>query len=482
MKGIVCDWVLGCLLATPSVDLDVQPIPNPHDLQFRSILYQVYQRQDEQALVEGLVIESLAPGAGRDRTRYLLAELSTAFSIGARSIALEAAAKLESETLAPEDRIRVAVLCARDSHQHRNWSTLERELEQIDGARRELQISAPLPAEIVAEISFMRAELATAQGDYIRAEAIIRTELSQRDSASAFALFNLGAALRNSGMPTQAEKIFSTLASMRVYTDDALDLKQRALVALSIVNQQSTSSASAEAYLRQIPAQSRYHDQALVAYANLTMAHGDYELAARIWSMLLQESVWSNAGKTAELGYPLSLENMDQPRIALTQYRVAEATITQRQRDLSNLAARVEDADWNRRLIRALERLPESESSSDPTLQAWREGLGHDDWFAWLTSDDVQRLLQELRELDHMMTWSSDASLTRDAALTERRRSLAARVARLIDEHQQRLSAALAAILRDEVAMADEQLRFIQAGVARTTDRIAQDTPPAIEP
>lgn len=485
MKGIVCDWMLGCLLAAPQVDPNVPPILSPSDLQFRSILYQVYQQQDEQALIEALVTENLAPGAPSDRARYQLAQISTAFAINARSIALGAAAKMESEGLGAQDRIRLAVLLARDSHRHADWSRLEHELEQINTVRREIGDAAPLPAEIAAEINFMRAELATAQGDFGRAEAIIRDEIPERDSGRAFALFNLGVALRNSGIPTRAEQTFTTLASMRVYSEDALDLKQRALVALALLNQQRTASASAEAFLRQIPAQSRYHDQALVAYASLAMEHGDYEVAARIWSTLLQESTWSNAAKTAQLGYPICLENLGKPRVALNQYRLAEANFTQRLEQLRTLSARMEDVEWKRRLIHAFAKLPDDELSSDPTLQSWRDGLGHDDWFAWLTSAEVQRLLQDLRELERMITWltaAAEPAANGATALAERRRTLATRASRLIADHEQRLSDGLATLVQNEAAIADRQLRLIRVGVARSTDRIADETPAAVEP
>ena len=71
----------------------------------------------------------------------------------------------------------------------------------------------------------MRAELATADGDFDRAQYIISTELSPNENLRAYALFNLGVRLREAGIPTRAKRVFNYLASMPVYTDDALDLK-----------------------------------------------------------------------------------------------------------------------------------------------------------------------------------------------------------------------------------------------------------------
>jgi hypothetical protein len=479
MKGIMCEWILGCLLGTPAGAPEATPVVNPTELQFRAILYPVYQQHDEQALIDALVTEQLAASSA-DALRYArLAAVSTAFAIDAHGVGWAAAARLRATPLSASDAARVALLCARDAYRRQDWTTLQQELLHLDSARAALTEDAAPPPAIGAEIALLHAELATAQHDYTHAEVLIDA-IPERASGRAFALFNLGVALRNSGLPTRSEQVLGRLAALPVYDTAALDLKQRALVALSLLNQQRTASATAESLLRQIPAQSRYHDAALVAYAKLAMDHGDYEVGARVWSALLAESIWSNAGKAAQVGYPVCLENIGKARVALTQYRLAEANFTQRSATLSTLAEHLQDTAWNRQLLRALTRLPYEPLASDPTLQTWRNGLGSDDWFAWLTNPDVQRLLQELRELDGMARWlqSNGAASAEAPALAQRRRQLGERVARLVAEHEQRLAASLTAIVSNEAASAERQLRLIRVGIARATDRVAEQATP----
>jgi len=401
MNQVVCDWLIGCLLASP--------VASPGELQYRSIVYQLDQQRNERALIEILATQALAVEQPGDRVRYKLAEVSAAYAAGLRSIAQDAAAILDAEQLRPQDRIRVALLRARDHQQHREWTALEREVAQIDRVRGELGPQAPLPADIGAEIAFMHAELATASGDIDRAERIIRDDIPARDSLRAFALFNLGVALQVSGSPTRAEQAFATLTSMPVYTEVALDLKQRAQIALSMIKQQRTETASAESILRAAPAQGRYHQQALASYASLAMEHGDFATAAGVWSTLLQESLWSSAGKAAQVGYPLSLESVAGPAVALTQYRLSEANFEQRLRDLTTLAARTDDPSWDTRLLRGLADLPDAAPPLDLVVQEWRDRLGHDDWLVWLYADQTQLLLQQWQDLDRMATWLSSA-------------------------------------------------------------------------
>jgi len=374
--------------STKGVPDVVMPVANPADLQYRATMYLLGQEQYEPALIQSLAIAALTPGSTVD-VRYKLVEARAAFALRMRGVAQETAAALDAEQLSPEDRIRVALLRARDFQQRGDWSGLGGEVQYIERVRGELGATA-LP-DVDAEVAFMRAELATARGEFDRAEQIIHNDIPARDSLRAFGLFNLGVALRTSGSPSRSEQLFSELATMPVYTEAALDLKQRAQVALSMLKQQRTETASAESVLRSAPAQGRYHQLALASYARLAMDHGDYEVAASIWSTLLRESAWSTAGKAAQVAYPQSLENIAGPQAALKEYRRAETNFERRLDDLQTLAARTADPLWDTRLLRGLANL--SDSPLDPVVIEWRSRLGHDDWLAWLSEDETQLLL-----------------------------------------------------------------------------------------
>jgi hypothetical protein len=457
-----CDWLLGCTTVSAAAAAD---------LQYRSILLAMYRDDTEQALINALALAAAAPDDPVLRARLLLAQLHAASATDNRSLADAAVAALDAETLEPALRARFAFLYARESHRRQDWTALQRALAQLDTARRGLNEAQPVPPSIDAEIAFMRAELAVADGDFDRAQSVIATGLSPRDDLRAYALFNLGVKLRTAGMPTRAERVFTQLATMPVYSPDALDLKGRARLALAAIELQRTQSASAEAALRDAPAQGRYHDQFMVSYGTRAMEHGDYELAARIWLTLAGEAPWSTAGKTAQVAYPMCLEHIAAPSMVLTHYRDAELNFKVRLGELDTLIARTEDPTWDAQLLEALTRSPRGlELRADPTLSEWRTRIGHDDWLYWFNADSTQQQLQELSELMRMSAWLSGAQ---PPAFVERAHALDVEASRLAGDRRAQLSRAISAIARNEVAMAQEQLRLIRVGIARTTDRIA---------
>jgi hypothetical protein len=456
-----CDWLLGCPIAAT--------VAVATELQYRSVLYTTFQEQHELALVESMSLLALS---GEDPTARLhldLAQLNAATALGMHDLVDDTAAKLDAAQAEPRLRIRLGFLHARNCHARQAWPCLKDSLQQFDQARRELQDAAAVPAPIDAEVSFMRAELATADGDFDRAQYIISTELSPKENFRAYALFNLGVRLHAAGVPNRAERVFTYLTSIPVYTDDALDLKTRARIALSAINLQRTQSGSAEATLRDAPAKGRYHEQFMASYGTRAMEHGDYELAARIWLTLVNESPWSSAGKTAQVAYPMCLEHIAPPNVALTQYRDAEVRFEQRLVDLDVLTARTQDRAWNARLLDALAQ-PAELGASDPTLSEWRARIGHDDWLYWFNADSTQAQLLQLRDLERI---SASLAEPVPASFTARARDIATNASRLASDRRARLSRSIADMTRYEVDMAQQQLRLIYVGIARTSDHIA---------
>lgn len=457
-----CDWLLGCPIAAA--------VAIATDLQYRSVLYPAFQDQHEQALVESMSLLALAGEDSIARRHLQLAQLNAASALGMHDVVDEVAARLDAEQTEPRLHIRLAFLHARDCHARQAWACLKDSLQQFDEARRELHDAAAVPASIDAEVSFMRAELATAEGDFDRAHYIISTELSPKDSFRAYALFNLGVKLRTAGVPNRAERVFTYLTSMPVYTDDALDLKTRARIALSTINLQRTQSASAEATLRDAPAEGRYHEQFMASFGTRAMEHGDYELAARIWLTLANEAPWSSAGKTAQVAYPMCLEHIADPNVALTQYRDAEARFEQRLVDLGVLATRTQDHAWDARLLDALAR-PAETNVSDPTLSEWRARIGHDDWLYWFNADSTQAQLLQLRDLERISAALADPV---PAPFAARAHDIATDASRLAGDRRARLSRSIADMTRYEVDMAQQQLQLIHVGIARTSDSVAE--------
>ena len=470
--GALCDWLLGCLVP--------ESVGAPADLVYRSVLYPFYQNDDERTLVQAMAVSARTPEYEPSSVERLqLAQLASALAIGARSIVIDTSSALEGESLGPQERIRFAFLRARDTYHRQDWSGLDTALETIGRTRGTFPIASAIPTSVDAEIAFMRAELATAKGDFDRAQYIVWSEIPAQDSLRAYGLFNLGVVLRASGIPTRSERVFTRLISMPVYTQEALDIKERARVALSVLNVQRTESASAEAVLRDAPAQGRYHDQFMVSYATRSMDHGDYELAARIWLTLANEAPWSTAGKTAQVAYPMCLEHIAAPDVVLAQYRDVQTKFERRMTDLDALARRTHDRSWVAALLHGLEESPDAVLRRDPVVTEWRSRLGHDDWLYWFNADSTQTLFRELAELERIETRLSTNVPT---AFESRARALAVDVSRLANDRRALLAQSLSEIARNEFAMVGQQLRLIKVGIARTTDRAAEQRPAQANP
>ena len=459
------DWLLGDGVASSAT---VRA-----DLEYRSVLYRLYRDRPDDALVYAVALTTLTDDPVT-RGQLALAELAATGAGGARAVISPTLATADLASLEAPLRLRTALLAARAALARSDWSSLRSALAQVNAAQSAL--GAPsLPASVAAELGFLRAEDATADGDFDRAQAVIAAQLSPRDPERAYALFNLGVALRGAGVPSRAERVFEQVTKMPVYSDDTLDVRARARVALSALELQRTQSASAEEVLRDAPASGRYREQFLAAYGARAMQHGDYPLAARIWLTLARESPWSAVGKTAWVAYPMCLEHIAAPDVALAQYRDAEARFERRIVDLDALLARTRDPIWDRGLVDVLARDPDPTLRRDPTLTEWRDRVGNDDWLVWLNAGATRSALQDLAYLDRISAWLAAGV---PSAFESRARSLAAATARAANDRRAVLAREIAAIAANEVSMAQQQLRLIRIGIARTSDGAAQ--PPVV--
>jgi hypothetical protein len=394
MKSALCDWLLGCALAAHA------PVSAP-DLNYGAVLFAYENGDHAQALVEALIGQAQPELSHDDRARFALA---------AEIIALEDDVPLarlipkpDLDALTSEQHVRRAVARARACYRHQHWQALGEAIDEFDHSVTGLAAENPHRSEYVVEMAHLRAEWTTANGRFDVAETLI-AQLPVKDSRRAYALFNLGVAMYAAGAARQAQSVLTNLAGLDVYTADALDLKQRAQLALALISVQQTKSASAEALLSDIPAHSRYNAGALATYGGLAMDDGDYALAARVWTTLEQRELWSPAGVTARLALPLSLEHIAAPESALAQFRVAESAYLARLNDLGRLTRQLDDAEWVATLLRSMARAFLG-GAPNRTLREFQDALGHQEWTQWFAAQDVQARLAQLPALDRMIAW-----------------------------------------------------------------------------
>jgi hypothetical protein len=404
----------------------VTPLP---ELYYGTMLYDYYQDDYQQALLDTLIAQQRGD-LGADPVKFELAKGSFAFADGMYAMAEQTFASVADGELTPLDKMRLSFHLAREDLRRQDWDGVERNIANIDLGKTWLGHERIHP-----EVEFMRAELATARGNFPAAQAAI-DRIEPKTPMRAYALFNLGVAMRAAGALDEAAAVFTALGTSDAYSDDALDVKQRALVALSILNRQRTQSASAQSILGGMPAEGRYRDLALTSYGGLAMDNGDYELAARIWLSLKKDGYWTESSATARLAFPMSLEHMASRELALTNYHAAEQAFENRLVSLETIAAQAEDPVWVGGLLEVFAQPDgsgrggdgDADAAATNVLDEWRRTLGHTDWLEWLAAEDVHELLLQWRELHAMQDWLDqlpDELTTFDALATEQRRRAA---------------------------------------------------------
>lgn len=391
MKSFLCDLILTCALT-------VQPAPAVEDLYYGTMLYAYYQDDYQQALLEALIAERL-DRRGDDPVRFELAAGSFAFSDGMYRYAAQTFAAVDPSEITPLDSMRLNFHLARERFRRG-------ELDQAGAALTGIELGGNWfgRERYHPEVEFMRAELAAQAGDFDAADRAIE-RIDATSPLRAYALFNMGVALREAGELTRAGGAFERLAASPAYDAEALDLKQRAQLALAVVKREQSSVASAEAILGALPAAGRYRDLALTSYGGLAMDAGDYALAARIWMTLQNSDYWTQSTAAARIAFPMSLEQMASGELALVEYRAAESSFEARLAELETLAAQANDPHWVAGLLTAFATPDGDSSDARPAVERWRAELGHTDWLQWFSTERVHELLLEWRELSDIAGW-----------------------------------------------------------------------------
>lgn len=462
MSSFLCEILFTCVLAAPAAGaID--------ELSYRSALYQYYQQDYEQALLEVMVAERR--GRTGDRPlRFELAKGSFAFQQGMYRLATSIFDQVSQAELTEQDRLRLAFHLSREYYRRGDWASLQAALARIELGTdwRGRQRRHP-------EVTFMRAEAAVAGGDFTAAETSLRA-LPRRHTYLAYGLFNLGVAYRAAGETEAARVTFRRLADLTPDGAEARDLVQRGRLALAAMARHNGATVDARALLGALPGRGRYRDLALSSYGNLAMVQQEHELAARIWLTLLDEPGWSTGHANAYLGLPMSLEALASTAHALDRYREAEQAYQRRLAALQDVARRARDPVWVDGLLAAF-------AQSDAQVRA-RELAGLDDtlgsatWLEWLSAEDVHQVMVEWRELTAIASWLE--RLPRRIAayeqITGERRRRAAE-ARVLLDRQALTNRRLA--LAERVAALDADLAMLRGAAARPTSawmgRLAHD-------
>lgn len=398
MKQFLCELLFSCSVLTAGA----QPVD---ELTYGTVLYEYFQEQHQAALLNALVAEK-QQRRGENTVRFDLAAGSFAFADGMYAYANETFAGIPEGEIEKLDQMRLAFHLAREYHRRQDWQPLGEQLEKIQlgnswfGFGRE---------RLHPEVEFMRGELALNQGEFGTA-AYHFDLMEETDPLRAYGMFNLGVAYRDADLLPEARKTFRTLSKMPVYDAEALDLTQRARLALALIARQQQQAETAESVLSALPGEGRYQEVAMAAYGGLAMDKQDYELAARIWMSLQGQDYWTSSTATARLGFPLSLERMaadgrGTTELALLQFQRAEQSFSARLANLQQLSIDAEDPAWVQDLLHVFAADDRNSEQMQVMMQSWQERLGHTDWLEWLATDKVNQALTQWRDLNGMEDW-----------------------------------------------------------------------------
>ncbi len=416
MKWLLCELLFSCGLGFEAMPLD--------ELTYRTVLYDYYQEQYDDALVRTLVAEA-QNRTGEDSDRFTLARGSFAFKDGMYGYARETFDSVDADELSREERIRLAFHLARVHHQRQDWPALERELGVFSNLEANLEEPLTHP-----EVAFMKVDLALAKGDTAAALSALGT-LPENDPYRAYALYNLGVLYREQNRPEQAKQIFETLSELDATSDDSFDLIQRAKLALAYMMREDGVAGNAQTVIESLPGEGRYRDVALATYGNLAMQSDDAELAARIWLTLQQDQSWTASAAAARLGLPMSLESIAEPQVVLNYYQQAERGFEARLVALDGLVQQSGQPGWVRQLAEAFARGHEDDAVMLELLEGWEQDIGHREWVEWLAGEDANRLLTQWRQLDDMKSYLSELPRTLESfsevAQEQRRRAARSR-------------------------------------------------------
>lgn len=413
MKLFLCKLILTC------VGLEESEVTPRAELTYGTVLYEYYQENYSDALLRVRVAQAQGHTEGSE-TEFNLAEGSFAFADQMFDYSSSTFDAIDPAELTKIDKLRLAFHLSREYFRVGEWGKLSESLANINLGTTQISDQQ----QFHPEVEFMRAELALNARDFTTARERLDL-LDNNDAYKMYGLFNLGASLRTAGKNAASEAAFLDVARMQPHTSDMEDLQQRALLASAFLQRENGKTSQAEKILGNLPAEGRYRDLALASFGSLAMERGDYELAARVWLRLQQQPMWTPSTASARLGFPLSLENMERQDLALTHYRAAEQSFTARAVKLDELSEQVEDKQWVRELLSVF-----AEGRANPgLLESWQEQLGHTDWLEWLSTESVDSLLVQWRDLRTTSHWlqtlPEDLSTFEELANEQRRRAKA---------------------------------------------------------
>jgi hypothetical protein len=276
----------------------------------------------------------------------------------------------------------------------------------------------------------------------------------------AYAGFNLGVALVRAGRLPEADPILTQVGTLNTSSDELLNLRDKANLALGFAYLQADQSAKARAPLERVRLNGPYSSRALLGDGWAHAAQGDYRAALTPWLELRQRNLLDAAVQESYLAVPYAFSKLNAGGQAADYYETALNSFASESDNLDTAIANIqqghmlddllgEDKDARYGWFWQLKALPDSAQSRY--------------LYSILAGNDFQEGLKNYRDMAFLQGtlrhW--DDSMEAFAAMIETRQRAYAERLPHVDEL---LNSDVQAKLRDARAAVGSQLDAIETG------------------
>jgi hypothetical protein len=172
------------------------------------------------------------------------------------------------------------------------------------------RIQGTLGAELEAERVHLLVNALMRQQRYDDAIAQLKSWHGASDWM-AYASFNLGVALVRAGRLAEADPILTSVGTLNTHSDELLNLRDKANLALGFAYLQADQSAKARAPLERVRLNGPYSSRALLGDGWAHAALGDYRAALTPWLELRQRNLLDAAVQESYLAVPYAFSKLN---------------------------------------------------------------------------------------------------------------------------------------------------------------------------
>jgi hypothetical protein len=339
MRGWRYGLVLGVLLAGAGVppahaahksDPNKLPSIRVQDLHYGEVLFQYYSGQEFQALTELEAFNQWQRMPHHAADADLLAG-GLYLELGMHNEAGRRFERLLTDDIPVGVRNRAWFYLAKIWYERGYYERSEQAIGRIQGT---------LDTELEAERVHLLVNALMRQQRYDDAIALLRSWHGPADWM-AYAGFNLGVALVRAGRLPEADPILTSVGTLNTSSDELLNLRDKANLALGFAYLQADQSAKARAPLERVRLNGPYSSRALLGDGWAHAAQGDYRAALTPWLELRQRNLLDAAVQESYLAVPYAFSKLNAGGQSADYYETALTSFASESDNLDTAIANI---------------------------------------------------------------------------------------------------------------------------------------------